>query len=86
MKPSIGREFNRGDELPGRDNVVIVSNRLWRTKLHAAPEVIGATIQLNQMPYTIVCVMLPHVEHPGNVLCRSLRRNRRNFDTVHFPI
>lgn len=66
LKPAIGREFNRGDELPGRGNVVIVSDRLWRTKLHTAPSVVGTTIRLNETPYTIVGVMPPGVEHPGN--------------------
>jgi predicted permease len=66
LKPAIGREFNGGDELPGRGHIAIISDRLWRTKLHAAPGAVGTTIRLNQTPYTIVGVMPPGVEHPGN--------------------
>ncbi|HEY1217098.1 MAG TPA: ABC transporter permease [Bryobacteraceae bacterium] len=66
FRPAIGREFNRDDELPGRGNVVILSDRVWRTKLRAAPGVLGKTIRLDQTPYTIIGVMPPGVQHPGN--------------------
>lgn len=66
LKPAMGREFERRDELPGRGQLVVVSDRVWRDTLHAAPNVLGKTIRLNQMPYTIVGVMPPGVQHPGN--------------------
>jgi predicted permease len=66
LKPAIGREFERDDELPGRGHVVIVSDRIWRTKLQAEPGVLGKTIRLDQTPYTIVGVMPAGVQHPGN--------------------
>jgi predicted permease len=66
LKPARGREFNEEDELPGRGNVVIVSDRLWRGTLHGASDVSGRTIRLDEKPYTIIGVMPPGVQHPGN--------------------
>src|SRR6185437_11342506 len=34
--------------------------------LHSAPEALGRTIRLDKKPYTIVGVMPPGVQHPGN--------------------
>ncbi len=66
LHPAMGREFDQGDELPGRGKVVVISNRIWRSALHSAPNVLGRTIRLDQTPYTIVGVMPPGVQHPGN--------------------
>jgi predicted permease len=66
FKPAIGREFTRDDELPGRGNVVMISDKVWRTKLQAAPDVLGKPLRLDQTSYMIVGVMPPGVQHPGN--------------------
>jgi predicted permease len=67
LKPSIGREFERGDELPGRGHVAIVSDTIWRARLGARRDVLGRKIILNAVPYTVVGVMPPGVQHPGNM-------------------
>jgi predicted permease len=67
LKPAIGREFDRKDELPGKGNIAMISSRIWRTRLEARRDVIGQKIVLNAVPYVIVGVMPPGVEHPGNM-------------------
>ncbi len=67
LKPAIGREFERGDELPGRGNIAIVSNTIWRTRLGGRRDAIGQKIVLNAEPYTVVGVMPAGVQHPGNM-------------------
>src|SRR6516165_9572133 len=44
LKPAMGREFDRSDELPGRGQVVIVSHRLWRTRLGGRPDALSKKI------------------------------------------
>ncbi len=66
LKPAMGREFDRNDELPGRGHAVIVSDTVWRARLGAQRDVIGRKIVLDAEPYTIVGVMPRGVEHPGN--------------------
>ncbi len=67
LKPAIGREFGRGDELPGRGHVAIISDTVWRTRLGARRDVLGQKIILNAVPYTVVGVMPPGVQHPGSM-------------------
>lgn len=67
LKPAMGREFERGDELPGRGHVAIVSDTVWRTRLGARRDVLGKKIVLNAEPYMVVGVMPPGVQHPGNM-------------------
>jgi len=67
LKPELGREFDRSDELPGKGHVAIVSNKIWRTRLDARRDAVGQKIILNEVPYTIVGVMPPGVQHPGSV-------------------
>ncbi len=45
---------------------MILSDRLWRTRFGAAPDIIGRKITLNAQPFTVVGVMPPGTEHPGN--------------------
>ncbi|HEX4068383.1 MAG TPA: ABC transporter permease [Acidobacteriaceae bacterium] len=66
LRPELGREFNENAELPGNGRLVILSDRLWRTRFGAAPDIVGRRITLNMQPYTVVGVMPPDMEHPGN--------------------
>ena len=66
LKPQLGREFERNNELPGNGQQVILSDRLWRTRFDAAPDVVGRKIILNMQPFTVIGVMPPGTEHPGN--------------------
>ena len=66
LAPAQGREFGEKDELPGSGRVVILSDRLWRTEFGAAPDIVGRKITLDSQPFTVVGVMPPGTEHPGN--------------------
>jgi predicted permease len=65
--PASGREFDERDELPGNGRVVILSDRMWRTKFASDPNTVGRHITLDLIPYTVIGVMPPGVQHPGNV-------------------
>jgi predicted permease len=66
VAPARGREFNAKDELPGNGGVVILSDRTWRDKFAADPRIVDRKITLDSQPYTVVGVMPPGTEHPGN--------------------
>jgi predicted permease len=66
VAPARGREFNRKDELPGNGRVVILSDRTWRRQFAADPDIVGRKITLDSQPYTVLGVMPPGTEHPGN--------------------
>lgn len=66
LKPELGREFDQQAEIAGNALKVIISDRLWRTRFAAAPDIIGRKITLDSQPFTVIGVMPAGVEHPGN--------------------
>jgi len=66
LHPAQGREFEIKDELPDNARQVILSNRLWQRRFHSDPNILGQNITLDALPFTVVGVMPPGVEHVGN--------------------
>ena len=66
IAPAAGREFTTDDELPARGNVAILSDRTWRSSFVADPHIVGRKILLDDEAFTVVGVMPPGVQHPGN--------------------
>ena len=66
VNPAMGREFTVKDELPANRRVAILSNRLWRSRFGSRPDILGAKVLLDAAPFTVVGIMPPGVEHPGN--------------------
>jgi predicted permease len=66
LQPALGREFDFQAEIPGNGQQVILSDRLWRTRFNAAPDIVGRAITLNAQQFTVIGVMPPGTEHPGN--------------------
>lgn len=66
VQPARGREFEFSEERPGNGNVVILSDRVWRNQFGAAADILGRKVLLESQPYTVVGVMPPGVDHPGN--------------------
>lgn len=62
--PSIGRPIAPGDDEPGRDDLVVLGQALWRSRLQADPRVVGRQITLNGVPRTVVGVMPPGFDFP----------------------
>ena len=55
----LGRDFLPEEGVPGRDHVVILSNRLWSQHFGADRDIIGKEIRMNGEPYTVVGVLPP---------------------------
>jgi predicted permease len=53
----IGRTFEPENGQAGHENVVVLSDSLWRRKFGADPSVIGKSITLNDTPYTVIGVL-----------------------------
>jgi predicted permease len=64
--PARGREFTTKDEFPGNGRVVLLSDKIWRTRFAATPDIVGRRIILDSQPFTVAGVMSPGVDHPGN--------------------
>ena len=57
IRAQLGRTFTDEEDQPGRDDVVILNDELWRRRFGADPGVIGQTIVLDERPYEIVDVL-----------------------------
>jgi predicted permease len=55
--PLLGRDFLPEEAQPGRDDVVVIGETLWRNSLGANPAILGSSIRLNSRPFTVVGVM-----------------------------
>jgi predicted permease len=60
-----GRSFETGEELPGRDGVVIVSHSFWTDRLGGDPTVVGRVIRLNGVDREIVGIMPAGFSYPS---------------------
>lgn len=49
-----GRTFERGEDRPGNDGVLILSHELWKAKFNANPDILGRTITLNGMNRRVI--------------------------------
>lgn len=64
-RPLLGRFFLPIEyESSLGEPVVVISNKLWRQRFKAAPQLIGTRIQLNGRPVTLVGVAPPDFEWP----------------------
>jgi putative ABC transport system permease protein len=59
VKPALGRDFTTEEGKEGNDNVVLLSDHLWRSRFNAAADIVGKTVYLNNRSYTVIGV-LPH--------------------------
>jgi putative ABC transport system permease protein len=57
VQPIAGRLFTADDDQPGRGQVVVISERFWRTHLHSVSSIVGQTLRVNGAPYEVVGVM-----------------------------
>ena len=66
VQPELGRTFLPEEEIPGKNNVLLISHRLWRTRFGADPKVIGSRISLGGAApgvFTIVGVLPPSIQY-----------------------
>jgi putative ABC transport system permease protein len=58
MPFAMGRDFLPEEGVRGRDHVVILTHKLWN-RLGANPGIVGQTMRINTVPYTVVGVLSP---------------------------
>jgi putative ABC transport system permease protein len=63
-RTQLGRTFLEEEDQPGRDDVVVLSDKLWRRRFASDPNVVGRKILLDGRPYEIVGVLSPLFHFP----------------------
>ncbi len=64
VSPAIGRAFTAADEEAGDDHVVLLSDQMWRERFGGARSVLGTSIVLDGVAYTVIGVMPPTFDFP----------------------
>jgi putative ABC transport system permease protein len=64
LSTRLGRAFKSGEDQPGHDHVVILSERLCRRLYSTETEVIGTPLQLNGENYLVIGIMPDTVSFP----------------------
>lgn len=54
-----GRGFTQAEDRPNGGNVTVISGGLWKRKFGGDPNIVGKTISLANLPYTVVGVTSP---------------------------
>ena len=65
MTPILGRTLDPADEGPDAAPVVVVSEKLWRSRFGSDPNLVGRTIALNGMGHTVVGIVPPDFQFPN---------------------
>jgi len=61
---AVGRTFASGDDLPGRDDVVILADGMWRMMLGSDPQIVGKRITVDGIRRVVIGVMPPGFTFP----------------------
>jgi len=69
VHPELGRSFLPDeDKVPGHDAVAVLGHHLWENEFASDPEVVGRSIYLNGLPFTVVGVAPRSFTGPNSFL------------------
>jgi predicted permease len=69
--PALGRDFDQKEEYADNNHVVLLSDRLWRTRFDSDLNIVGKSILLSSQQFTVIGVMPPDVQHVGGTFHSS---------------
>jgi putative ABC transport system permease protein len=64
VQPAVGRAFQPGEDQPGREREVLLSDRLWRRRFGAETAIVGQTIRLDDQNFLVTGVMPARFDFP----------------------
>jgi predicted permease len=65
VPPLLGRSFADRDDRPGAPGTIVISYPFWQSTFGGDPGAVGRLVVLNDQPYTVVGVMPPYFNFPG---------------------
>jgi len=66
--PLMGRFFADGDDRPGSDDVLVVSELFWRGQLSSDPAIIGKVLRVDSKAFTVIGVVRKDFDFPTGTL------------------
>jgi putative ABC transport system permease protein len=68
VRPVLGRSFRAEEDVPAKNDVIIISHGMWQRHFGGDPNVVGRSITLNGRPAEIVGVMPPTFFFPNRTV------------------
>ena len=62
---ALGRSFEADEDIPGKDTVAVISHAVWQDVFGSDRGVLGVTVRLNNIPFTVVGVAAPGFDFPN---------------------
>ena len=77
---ALGPQLRRGRGIAGREQVVIITHRMWQERFGGDPGIIGRAIRIDGRPHAVVGVLGagPADHHRRSSGCRSRSRPSRS--------
>jgi predicted permease len=63
--PEIGRGFLAGEDEPGRDNVVLLGNEIWKERFGSDSGILGKTVRIDGLDRAVIGIMPPGFAFPA---------------------
>jgi putative ABC transport system permease protein len=63
ITPVQGRTFLPEEDQPGGASVVIISHNLWENYFQGKNDIVGNTVRINSVPYTVVGILPPGLKY-----------------------
>jgi putative ABC transport system permease protein len=67
MPALLGRTYSEAADAPGGPRLIVVAEGMWKQHLGSDPNVVGRTVRLNGIPFTVAGVMPEAFVHPDDV-------------------
>src|ERR1700756_500756 len=64
VEPIKGRTFAREEQGEGHDDVIVISERLWKRRFNSDPALVGKSLLFNGRSYTVIGIMPAKFDFP----------------------
>ncbi|HSM86983.1 MAG TPA: ABC transporter permease, partial [Candidatus Limnocylindrales bacterium] len=65
VKPELGRSFTSEEDQPGKNREVVLSHAVWKQQFGSDPQILGKTLSLDGLNYTVIGVMPQGFQMPS---------------------
>jgi putative ABC transport system permease protein len=66
VKAALGRTMQKGEDEPGRDQVVVLRHSFWKRRFNSDPDIVGKTMTINGKTFIIIGVMPEKFNFPAH--------------------
>ncbi|GGG89202.1 ABC transporter permease [Edaphobacter dinghuensis] len=85
IKPILGRTFTPQEDTAGNDHVILLGYNLWKRQFSGSANVLGSTVKLNDVDFTVIGVMPASFSFPHDAeIWKPMGLTAEDLDGGHF--